>query len=145
MDNTEQQNVITTNSQVMELQQLIAGPLVSTIEADALSSRRYYDMLQLIASIWKRMLVATAPRSSAFRWLRFCRCRCFRSRRPTSILTSTFLMRFQRVAMIRLITERDELTGVLLLPARSGYVRLWRPRVAPAPIQGKASSSCLPI
>ena len=49
MDNTEQQNVITTNSQVMELQQLIAGPLVSTIEADALSSRRYYDMLQLIA------------------------------------------------------------------------------------------------
>lgn len=49
MENTEQQNVTTSNSQVMELQQLIAGPLVSTIEADALSSRRYYDMLQLIA------------------------------------------------------------------------------------------------
>lgn len=49
MDNTEQQNITTSNSQVMELQQLIAGPLVSTIEADALSSRRYYDMLQLIA------------------------------------------------------------------------------------------------
>lgn len=38
-----------TNSQVMELQQLIAGPLVSTIEADALSSRRYLEMLELIA------------------------------------------------------------------------------------------------
>ena len=49
MENTEQQNVTTSNSQVMELQQLIAGPLVSTIEADALSSLRYYDMLQLIA------------------------------------------------------------------------------------------------
>ena len=49
MENTEQQNVTTSNSQVMELQQLVAGPLVSTIEADALSSRRYYDMLQLIA------------------------------------------------------------------------------------------------
>ena len=49
MENTEQQNVTTSNSQVMELQQLIAGPLVSTIEADALSSRRYYDMLQLVA------------------------------------------------------------------------------------------------
>jgi hypothetical protein len=33
----------------MELQQLIAGPLVSTIEADTLSSRRYLEMLQLIA------------------------------------------------------------------------------------------------
>ena len=40
---------MTTNSQVMELQQLIAGPLVSTIEADTLSSRRYLEMLQLIA------------------------------------------------------------------------------------------------
>lgn len=49
MDNTKQQNVISVNSQVMELQQLIAGPLVSTIEADALSSRRYLEMLQLIA------------------------------------------------------------------------------------------------
>lgn len=49
MDNTKQQNVISVNSQVMELQQLIAGPLVSTIEADTLSSRRYLEMLQLIA------------------------------------------------------------------------------------------------
>lgn len=49
MENTEQQNVTTSNSQVMELQQLIAGPLVSTIEADTLSSRRYLEMLQLIA------------------------------------------------------------------------------------------------
>jgi hypothetical protein len=31
MDNAKQQNVISVNSQVMELQQLIAGPLVSTI------------------------------------------------------------------------------------------------------------------
>jgi len=49
MDNTKQQNIISVNSQVMELQQLIAGPLVSTIEADTLSSRRYLEMLQLIA------------------------------------------------------------------------------------------------
>ena len=49
MDNTKQQNIISVNSQVMELQQLIAGPLVSTIEADTLSSHRYLEMLQLIA------------------------------------------------------------------------------------------------
>jgi len=49
MDNAKQQNVISVNAQVMELQQLIAGPLVSTIEADTLSSRRYLEMLQLIA------------------------------------------------------------------------------------------------
>lgn len=49
MDTTEHQTVTRNNSQVMELQQLIAGPLVSTIEADALSSRRYLEMLQLIA------------------------------------------------------------------------------------------------
>ena len=49
MDNAKQQNVISVNSQVMELQQLIAGPLVSTIEADTLSSRRYLEILQLIA------------------------------------------------------------------------------------------------
>ena len=49
MDNAKQQNIISVNSQVMELQQLIAGPLVSTIEADTLSSRRYLEMLQLIA------------------------------------------------------------------------------------------------
>ena len=49
MDNAKQQHVFSVNSQVMELQQLIAGPLVSTIEADTLSSRRYLEMLQLIA------------------------------------------------------------------------------------------------
>ena len=49
MENSKQQKTIMTNSQVMELQQLIAGPLVSTIEADALSSRRYLEMLELIA------------------------------------------------------------------------------------------------
>ena len=49
MENSKQQKTIMTNSQVMELQQLIAGPLVSTIETDALSSRRYLEMLELIA------------------------------------------------------------------------------------------------
>lgn len=37
------------SSQVMELQQLIAGPLVATIEADALSAQRYLDYLMRIA------------------------------------------------------------------------------------------------
>ena len=54
MDNAKQQNVISVNSQVMELQQLIAGPLVSTIEADTLSSRRYLEMLQLAAGFHYR-------------------------------------------------------------------------------------------
>ncbi|WP_455628055.1 DUF2589 domain-containing protein [Parabacteroides chinchillae] len=39
----------TNSSQVMELQQLIAGPLIATIEADALSSRSYLDYLMKIA------------------------------------------------------------------------------------------------
>lgn len=38
-----------TSSQVMELQQLIAAPLIATIEADTLSSQRYLDYLMKIA------------------------------------------------------------------------------------------------
>lgn len=38
-----------TSSQVMELQQLIAGPLIATIEADALSAQKYLDYLMRIA------------------------------------------------------------------------------------------------
>lgn len=38
-----------TSSQVMELQQLIAGPLIATVEADALSARQYLDYLMRIA------------------------------------------------------------------------------------------------
>lgn len=49
METKDQQSISTSNSQVMELQQLIAGPLVSTIEADALSTKRYLDILQAIA------------------------------------------------------------------------------------------------
>ncbi|MBO7618753.1 MAG: DUF2589 domain-containing protein [Bacteroidales bacterium] len=49
METKNQQSITTSNSQVMELQQLIAGPLVSTIEADALSTKRYLDILQAIA------------------------------------------------------------------------------------------------
>lgn len=49
METKDQQSISTNNSQVMELQQLIAGPLVSTIEADALSTKRYLDILQAIA------------------------------------------------------------------------------------------------
>lgn len=37
------------SSQVMELKQLIAGPLVATIDADSLSARRYLDYLFEIA------------------------------------------------------------------------------------------------
>lgn len=46
MDKKKQQTV---SSQVMELQQLIAGPLIATIEADSLSSQRYLDYLMKIA------------------------------------------------------------------------------------------------
>ncbi len=46
MDN---QTVKKTSSQVMELQQLIAGPLIATIEADALSAQKYLDYLMHIA------------------------------------------------------------------------------------------------
>lgn len=37
------------SSQVMELQQLIAGPLIATVEADALSTQQYLDYLMRIA------------------------------------------------------------------------------------------------
>ena len=37
----ENQTVKKTSSQVMELQQLIAGPLIATIEADALSAQKF--------------------------------------------------------------------------------------------------------
>lgn len=45
----EKSNVKTRSSQVMELKQLIAGPLVATIDADSLSARRYLDYLFEIA------------------------------------------------------------------------------------------------
>lgn len=45
----EKNNVKMRSSQVMELQQLIAGPLVATIDADSLSARRYLDYLFEIA------------------------------------------------------------------------------------------------
>lgn len=41
--------VRTTSSQVMDLKQLIAGPLIATIDADSLSTRRYLDCLFEIA------------------------------------------------------------------------------------------------
>ncbi len=45
----EKQKKITASSQVMELQQLIAGPLIATIEADSLSSQKYLDYLLRVA------------------------------------------------------------------------------------------------
>lgn len=39
----------TTSSQVMELHQLIAGPLMATIEADAMATQSYLDYLKSIA------------------------------------------------------------------------------------------------
>ncbi|WP_459189959.1 DUF2589 domain-containing protein [Parabacteroides sp. APC149_11_2_Y6] len=45
----EDKKVRTTSSQVMELQQLIAGPLIATIEADSLSAQKYLDYLMRIA------------------------------------------------------------------------------------------------
>ena len=45
----EDKAVKKTSSQVMELQQLIAGPLIATIEADALSANQYLDYLMRIA------------------------------------------------------------------------------------------------
>lgn len=38
-----------TSSQVMELQQLISGPLIATIEADALSAQKFLDYLMRVA------------------------------------------------------------------------------------------------
>lgn len=48
------QNRVThrSSSQVMELQQLIAGPLVATIEADALSAQKCLDFLMRVAFEW---------------------------------------------------------------------------------------------
>lgn len=45
----EDKGITTCSSQVLELQQLIAGPLIATIEADSLSSQRYLDYLLKIA------------------------------------------------------------------------------------------------
>lgn len=46
---SEQNNVSRTSSQVLELQHLIAAPLVATIEADAMSAQKYMDYLVKIA------------------------------------------------------------------------------------------------
>ena len=40
---------VRTNSQVMDLSQLIAGPLVAAREADAMASRSYFDFLTQVA------------------------------------------------------------------------------------------------
>lgn len=45
----ERKNIKRTSSQVMELQQLIAGPLIATIEADALSAQKYLDYVMRVA------------------------------------------------------------------------------------------------
>jgi hypothetical protein len=45
----ENKNVRRTSSQVMELQQLIAGPLIATIEADALSAQKYLEYVMQVA------------------------------------------------------------------------------------------------
>lgn len=45
----KKKSVKRTSSQVMELQQLIAGPLIATIEADALSAQKYLDYLLRVA------------------------------------------------------------------------------------------------
>lgn len=45
----EEKKTRKTSSQVMELQQLIAGPLIATIEADALSAQKYLDYLMRLA------------------------------------------------------------------------------------------------
>lgn len=45
----ENKKIKKTSSQVMELQQLIAGPLIATIEADALSAQKYLDYLMRVA------------------------------------------------------------------------------------------------
>ncbi len=46
---SEQNNISRTSSQVLELQHLIAAPLVATIEADAMSAQKYMDYLIKIA------------------------------------------------------------------------------------------------
>lgn len=45
----EEKSVTTASSQVLELQQLIAAPLIATIEADSLSAQKYLDYLMKIA------------------------------------------------------------------------------------------------
>lgn len=45
----KKKNVKRTSSQVMELQQLIAGPLIATIEADALSAQKYLGYVMHVA------------------------------------------------------------------------------------------------
>lgn len=163
MDNAKQQNVISVNSQVMELQQLIAGPLVSTIEADTLSSRRYLEMLQLIAfedvtegdrNIRRLRTLKFAYQETNVNGYRnkvvsiplvnfypfpFCR-----SRRQTSILTSTSSMLSHRVLLSHLTTARARLSRTTKTDVRSGCVPLLLPRAAQAPIPIKASNSCLP-
>ncbi len=41
----EEKSINTTSSQVLELKQLIAAPLIATIEADSLTSQKYLDYL----------------------------------------------------------------------------------------------------
>lgn len=48
-DNSARKTVTRSNNQVMDLQQLIAGPLIATVEADAMSAQRYYSYLMRIA------------------------------------------------------------------------------------------------
>ena len=48
-DNNERKSVTRTSNQVMELQQLIAGPLIATVEADAMSAQKYFTYLMSIA------------------------------------------------------------------------------------------------
>lgn len=45
----ENNNVSRRSSQVMELKQLIAGPLIATIEADALSAQKYLSYVLAVA------------------------------------------------------------------------------------------------
>ena len=45
----EDKDLRTVSSQVLELQQLIAAPLIATIEADSLSAQKYLDYLMKIA------------------------------------------------------------------------------------------------
>lgn len=45
----EEKSVNATSSQVLELKQLIAAPLIATIEADSLTSQKYLDYLMQIA------------------------------------------------------------------------------------------------
>lgn len=45
----KEKNITRTSNQVMELKQLISGPLVATIDADTISSQRYLRYLMEIA------------------------------------------------------------------------------------------------